>query len=95
MSIEPHETAIVGTWIFRDGKGVSDVACERIETLVKSELTLVAKDKGGWETLFVDTNDGRYWERTFPHSEMHGGGPPLLRVIDFKDAALKYELPDK
>jgi hypothetical protein len=29
----------------------------------------VSEGSGGWETLFQDPNDGRYWERTFPQSE--------------------------
>ncbi|MFC5862729.1 Imm27 family immunity protein [Acidicapsa dinghuensis] len=95
MNIQPDEASIVGTWILQEGKIVSDTACKRIESLVQSELVFVARGKSGWEVLYVDVNDGRYWEQTFPHSEMHGGGPPMLQVIELKDAAHKYELPDR
>jgi Immunity protein 27 len=92
MSIGPHETEIVGAWILRDGKVSSDAACQRIEALTQTELAFIAKDKSGWEALYLDKDDGRYWERTFPHGELQGGGPPALRVIAFKDAAPKYGL---
>lgn len=93
MSIGPHETEIVGAWILRDGKVSSDLACRRIEALTQTELVFIAKDGSGWEALYMDKDDGRYWERTFPHGELQAGGPPALRVIDFKDAAPKYGLP--
>lgn len=93
MSIGPHETEIVGAWILRDGKVNNDVACQRVLDLILTELVFIARDKSGWEALYMDKNDGRYWERTFPHGELQAGGPPALRVIDFKDATQKYELP--
>jgi hypothetical protein len=93
MSIGPHETEIVGAWILHEGKVVSDAACKRIEVLVQSELVFVARDWSGWETLYVDVGDGRYWERTFPQGERHGGGPQMLRFIDYEDAVHKYQLP--
>jgi len=41
-------------------------------------------------TLYRDPDDGRYWERTYPQSELHGGGPPELRVLATEDARQKY-----
>jgi hypothetical protein len=45
-----------------------------------------------WETLYRDPNDGRYWERTYPHSDWHGGGPPCLTKITFDAAKEKYKV---
>ena len=36
---------------------------------------------GGWETLYRDPDDGRFWKLTFPKSYMHGGGPPALILV--------------
>lgn len=92
MTIEPHETEIVGEWILQNGKVHSNAACQRIYALIQTELVYMGKDESGWEALYVDKNDGRYWERTFPHGELQAGGPPTLRVISYKDAVRKYGL---
>jgi len=93
MRIGAHETEIVGAWILQDGRVSNDAACSRIEALIQTELVFIAKDWSGWEALYLDNNDGRYWERTFPHGELQAGGPPALRIIDFNDAVQKYGLP--
>jgi len=92
--LQSHETALVGSWFIKDGQALGDETCERIEWLTKHHLKKVAlsKDYGAWETLFQDPNDGRYWERTYPHSEMHGGGPPRLVLLSAQDAMKKYQL---
>jgi hypothetical protein len=38
----------------------------------------------------MDPDDGRYWERTYPQSEKHGGGPPQLKCLTFQEASKKY-----
>jgi hypothetical protein len=88
MTIEPEETDIVGQWVVQDGRVIADEATRRIELLIKEHLEIVAAC--GWEQLFLDPTDGRFWERTFPKSEMHGGGPPRLTVIDEEKAHIKY-----
>jgi Immunity protein 27 len=47
----------------------------------------------GWETLYRDPDDGRYWERTFPQSGSDGGGPPQLRFLTDYEAKDKYDFP--
>jgi hypothetical protein len=71
----------------------ADAVAKRIEWLTGEVLEPLASDSSGWETLFRDPGDGRLWEQTFPHSEMHGGGPPRLQVISENGAAAKYERP--
>ncbi|WP_262495014.1 Imm27 family immunity protein [Algoriphagus boritolerans] len=58
-----------------------DEICKRIEKLKSDYLIKVAVDETGWETLYQDPNDNRYWLLTYPNSEYHGGGPPTLKVI--------------
>jgi hypothetical protein len=60
---------------------------------LKNELELIAVSANGWESLYRDPRDGRYWERFFPHGEMQAGGPESLRVLDLKEAQEKYALP--
>jgi hypothetical protein len=52
---------------------------DRIEWLRTEVLELVGIEKvGGWEKLYRDPEDGRYWFLTYPFSELQGGGPPSL-----------------
>jgi hypothetical protein len=90
MNIEKHETKLVGSWIF-NGKNIekNDV-CKRIEWLASNYLNKVSADASGWDILYQDMNDGRYWELIYPTSEMHGGGPPSLINLSVEDARKKY-----
>ena len=89
MTIRADETEIVGSWIVADGQVIASKTSKRIEGLVRKHLQLIASAR--WEGLFRDPDDGRYWERTFPESGMHGGGPPKLAVIDEQQARIKYK----
>ena|ERR1700760_563278 len=94
MDLKPHETDLVGGWIF-DGKHVSaDPVQSRIYYLITHSLEQVAvsPESGGWETLYRDPSDGRFWERTYPQSELHGGGPMRLINISAADAVKKYHI---
>jgi hypothetical protein len=94
-SLRPDETELVGAWVNRSGRVEGDVVCARIESLARSHLKQIALDPvaGTWLTLFIDPADGRYWERTYPHSEWHGGGPARLSVIS-RDAAMERYGPE-
>jgi len=35
-----------------------------------------------WENFYVDDSTQEKWIEEYPHSEMHGGGPPQLRLIE-------------
>ena len=91
--IRPDETEIEGAWINRQGRDEADQNCERIEKLVRTTLREVARDPSGWDILYVDPGDGRYWELIYPQSHLQGGGPPLLRHLAAADAKTKYNLP--
>jgi len=92
MKLQPNETELVGNWI-AEGKTVrADAVCERIELLIKNHLRQIAfsPESGAWETLFQDPDDCRYWERTYPQGEMHGGGPAAIKCLSLDQAKAKY-----
>lgn len=90
--LSPHENELVGGWTTKNGKTIEDGVSERIRWLVGNSLKRVAADETGWDTLYEDLHDGRLWELIYPHSEMHGGGPPLLRVVALREGRVKYRL---
>jgi hypothetical protein len=75
---------------------VGDEVTNRIDWLVEHHLVRIGSDQSGWDTLYKDPDDGRYWEHFYPHGEMQGGGPPALRLMSREDAEAKYgiSLPD-
>jgi hypothetical protein len=90
MEIRPDESLITGGWVLVDGRMTEDAPLRRINSLVSSYLERVAVSADGWETLYHDPADGRYWEKTYPHGGMQGGGPASLRVLDVAAAREKY-----
>jgi len=91
MKLQPDESLLVGQWIEVDGGVDGDEPCKRIRQLVAECLEQVATSDAGWTRLFVDKNDGRYWELTYPHSEWHGGGPSTLECIPEEQVRKKYK----
>lgn len=92
MPIDSHETLIEGNWEFVDGRMNPNPTVKRIRSLINDELTKIAVSNSGWETLYRDLRDGRYWELTYLQGEMQGGGPESLRFIDGYEAEQKYGL---
>ena len=90
MEIEPSETLLTGQWIARSGRTIADDVCQRILTLTHSHLVKISQDASGWNVLYRDPNDGRYWELTYPHGGWHGGGPPQLRCVTRGEAIQTY-----
>ena len=88
--ITPNETEITGKWIMSQGHIEEDDTCKRITELVQGCLAELGHDESGWDTLYRDTNDGRFWEKIFPKSEVQGGGPPQLRCLSADEARRKY-----
>jgi len=93
FTLGPTESDLVGHWVSIGGRTEGDAICKRIERLVSEALELLARSRDGWETLYRDPADGRLWERTYPNSGWHGGGPPRLRVIALTEAQSKYAQP--
>jgi hypothetical protein len=92
MKLNANETQLIGNWVAEGGQLHADAICERIQWLTSKHLRKVAISKqwGAWETLFQDPDDGRYWEQTYPQSEMHGGGPSALKCLSKEQAKAKY-----
>jgi hypothetical protein len=90
MKIQANITALVGRWILDGGRVVVDDTCKQIEALTRTHLIKIDNDRSGWLTLYRDPDDGRFWELDYPQSELHGGGPPRLRVISLEEARQKY-----
>lgn len=90
--INSEETLLQGSWKMEGGKIVADEVCQRIEKLVESYLRKVAVDKTGWEILYQDPNDNRYWLLTYPKSEYHGIGPKELKILTQTEVTEKFEL---
>jgi hypothetical protein len=96
VSLKPEETELIGSWI-KEGSGVvGDPVEVRIGHLIAHHLQKIAisPEFGGWEILYRDPLDGRYWELTYPHSGMHGGGPKRLTNLPEMAATKKYRLCD-
>lgn len=89
-NLQPHETELIGDWIVSGAKVEGDETCKRIKWLVAGKLQEVTTDASGWDILYRDPVDGRYWELTYPQSHMHGGGPPRLTNLSLKQAKTKY-----
>jgi hypothetical protein len=87
----PHETELCGNWIEIGGQVRGDAVCDRIASLTAGILDIVQDHprSGGWVRLYRDRADGRFWERTYPQGELHGGGPPRLSWIS--DGAVERE----
>jgi hypothetical protein len=90
MKIAANETILTGRWATLEGRVVADGTSERVQELIRSHLRELGRDASGWEALYRDPEDGRFWELTYPLSDAHGGGPPQLRCITGDQARKKY-----
>jgi hypothetical protein len=90
MKLQPYETDLIGKWNVIGGKAVEDETCQRIKSLLTGHLQELGRDQSGWDVLYRDPDDGRFWELTYPQSEMHGGGPPRLTCLTPEQANKKY-----
>ena len=90
--LQPNEIILVGSWLKEETDTVADDVCRRIEWLIKFHLRFLKADWSGWEKLYRDPNDMRFWELTYPQGEMHGGGPPQLEIISPETVVSKYQI---
>ena len=59
--LEKNETYLKGEWITKNNEVIGDETCHRIRHLIISLEEISSRD-GGWEILYRDNLDGRYWE---------------------------------
>lgn len=90
--LEPTENELVGSIVINGGRAEFDEVAKRINWLVEHSLNHLSDDESGWLSLYENPQDGRYWERTFPNGENHGGGAPKLSLIDREKAKVKYHI---
>ena len=88
--LAPDEHLLVGAWVEHDARTVHDAVDRRIFWLVTRRLVACGHASGGWDQLYRDPRDGRFWELTFPHGSLHGGGPRRLKWVDASVAREKY-----
>lgn len=94
-NLQPYETELLGDWVVSETQVEGDEACKRIQWLIAEKLQEIATDFSGWDVLYRDPSDGRYWELTYPQSHMHGGGPPALQCVSEYVAGQKYGQGDR
>ncbi|WP_061246464.1 Imm27 family immunity protein [Leptospira interrogans] len=90
--ILPSEKELVGSWIKKDSGIQNDEILERAIYLMQNYLIKIKADSSGWNTLYQDPVDGRYWEATYPQSDIHGSGPLTLFVLSDNHAKKKFKL---
>lgn len=78
---KPHETELKAAWATNQGKIRLDEVGERIEWLIQNYFVKIGTINSGWDTVFQDPDDDRYWELIYPQSHLQDGGPALLRCI--------------
>jgi hypothetical protein len=91
--LAPEETELKGEWYEAEQGIGADPVEHRIRWLIAHRLEGLGTAEGGWDWLFRDPRDGRYWELTFPTGSIHGSGPRRLAVIPVARASEKYGLP--
>ncbi len=94
-NISKNETIIKGSWILSGNKMIEDEVTKRIHQLIEHHLKKVSASKDGWNILYLDQSDNRYWELTYPASGEHGGGAPQLSYLTHDLAIEKYGLKNK
>jgi hypothetical protein len=59
-----------------------------IEALLyaKEHLKQISVDADQWEIEYLCPETNQHWTLDYPQSELQGGGPPRLRVIQFEAA---------
>ncbi len=92
--LDHAETDLVGSWIKAKDGFIADPIEQRIAWLTKHYLRELATSPNGWDVLYRDPNDGRYWELTYPKSVVQRAGPMRLTSIAQENARRKFGLPD-
>jgi hypothetical protein len=88
--LAPDERQLVGGWVTEERGRALDEVDRRIFWLVTRRLIALGQAHQGWEQLYQDPRDGRFWELTFPEGSLHGGGPRLLTCVGEDRAREKY-----
>ena len=90
--IYSNETEFAGSWLLENGNVKDDNVSMRIKDLIVNYLSEIAMTDDGWQRLYQDPNDGRYWELLIPHSDLEGGVTPSLMNISHLESKNKYKI---
>lgn len=90
IRLKPEECTLEGKWEVTENDLIADAISKRIGDLIANELTRLAASADGWSVLYQDKHDGRYWELSYPSSELHGGGAPTLTCLGESEAKSQY-----
>ena len=55
----------------------------------KTNLEKIATDESIWESLFFNKNTNKYWEKTYPNNEIHGGGKTEIKEVELTENIIK------
>jgi hypothetical protein len=91
-SIGEDEYELIGKLLLQNNRLVEDETSARINFLTNNYLKKIAISISGWEILYRDETDNRFWELIYSHSELQGGGVPTLINITKENAIIKYRL---
>jgi Immunity protein 27 len=92
MKLKSNETELQGSWDIEGDSIYADEVCVRIENLITNYLTKIIEDESGWNKLYQDPDDKRFWELSYPESDRHGGGAPLLKNLSLNEVKEKYKI---
>jgi hypothetical protein len=88
----PLPPVISGAMLSEDGRWMVDGGnCQFIQWLTANRLVRLDQREGVWTQLYQDPMDGSYWELAYPHSEMWGGGPPVLTRLSVEQVQTLYD----
>ena len=90
QDLAPDEHLLVGAWVEHETRTTHDQVDGRILWLVTRRLVACGHAGDGWDQLYRDPRDGRFWELTFPHGSVLSGGPRRLEWVDARVARDKY-----
>lgn len=93
--ISKYTNGLLGKILFMQNPRPDEIEIknsQRIGYLTKNHFKETSTREEGWTILYLDPLDSRYWELSYPHSERHGGGPPLLKCLSSADARKLYSL---
>ena len=80
-NLKSNEIELRGSWELVDGSNTADDVSNQIEMLISTHLVEIDEDESGWFKLYKDPDDNSFWELSYPESELHGGGAPLLKRL--------------
>jgi hypothetical protein len=61
-------------------------------SFLETNCIKITTDESGWEVLYKEKPSNKYWVLTYPNSEVHGGGEPLVSPLPNEEVKLKFNV---